>query len=364
MPSEVLLDLTADGVPSWDTESISKHTAAFALGTAGSAVRGGVVPATGDPLKYVATAGLTGTVKSGRYAMPLSSGLYGAYPLWLPSDTVLTHDAADATNPRTDLIIAELALTGIQATSFGKIRVLKGIASAGAPVPSTNWITPGGSAVDLGVGRWVSLASVNIPAAPNAALGAITDQRVSIGSPVVPVNGAFATPSLAATLPTDTAVWDVTAKKILVRDGASGLIEPISSGSKRDIGEWTASVEILAGATSDQGALTLTGNSYSPSVTHSGSFLYLPSNCVVSIHARFYMAGGLENTDFTLVRTSDLQTLASTRSVGPTGPHWYVSHPNVLSSVHPILTCRITNNSAVTKTFTTTITAAVVQRGL
>jgi hypothetical protein len=159
-------------------QSVGQNLATAIHGGATSAAAvGGVIPGGTNPLGYVASGGLTGTLKAGRYFVPSSNPAYGGFQLTLPADTVLTHDTASSSQARTDRIIAEVAAVGTSA-SFKKFRILKGDAVSGAPAPTVNWTTVNGAATDLGVGAWVVLHDVTIAAsATSFAQSAVTDRR-------------------------------------------------------------------------------------------------------------------------------------------------------------------------------------------
>jgi hypothetical protein len=162
-----------DGFP-WDRQAVSAHLGALAAHTTGVQVRGGVIPAVGDPLKLIPTSGLSFTVKAGDYLLP-TAAVDGPVLVSLRSDTVLTSDTA-AANPRIDRVIVEVADVGTT-SSTGVVRIVKGVAASSPAVPSTNWTTPGGAGTALGNGGWAPLGYFTIGGGASS-LGAYTDERV------------------------------------------------------------------------------------------------------------------------------------------------------------------------------------------
>lgn len=367
MANELVVDLSANAFD-WDTQAAGQHGAMVVQGTTGAVVSTGVMPAQGAPLQYFPAGGLTGTLKAGRCVVAASNPAYGAYPLVLPSDVVFTHDTANGTQPRKDLIIGELKLDGTTA-SFAKFRIVKGVATGGAPVPTTNWTTPGGAAVDLGVGNWIALATVTIPASATS-LGSIfnfSNYAVGAGG-VNPIPGMFSSwPTDAAGLPPGAPVWDKTAKKLLFVSDTLGLTEPISSGSRRDIAVFIGSVTLgpvefgLASPT-----WTRVGtDSYADTVTAAGGDFYLPADGGVwDIQAVVY------NDDirgysgqFRILRSADDYTLGSVNESGAVGTT-SIAALNVYSAIFDRVTLKYLNTSPQARTFQTTVRIARKQYGL
>lgn len=142
-------------------------------GTTGAASRGGVAQALSNPLKYDTNGNLTGTLRAGRYFFPAPDSANGMHVLELLTDTILTHPTPNATNPRRDLIIAEVGDYG-DSTSFKQFRILPGT-PASSPVDPT-WSAEAGKPATLGNGGYAVLARVPI-AANASALGTIVDLR-------------------------------------------------------------------------------------------------------------------------------------------------------------------------------------------
>jgi hypothetical protein len=200
----------------WDTQAVGLHASALAARN-GAQPNSGVVMGGALSLAYVATTGLSATLKHGTAIVQSSDPARGAHVVTVPADQTFTHATADGTNPRNDLIVAEVNDVGTT-SSYKRVRILQGT-PAGTPADPTI----GGS---LGNGSWFPLWRVRVPAA-SSTLGAITDLRpwaVAAGG-VTPIAGAIATPSLASLLPNYGVVWDPTAARLAVRDASTGLVD-------------------------------------------------------------------------------------------------------------------------------------------
>jgi hypothetical protein len=204
----------------YDRQAVGLHLGALAVKTTGAQVRGGVVPANGTPLGYVATTGLNATLKAGTYLLPVSDASLGPVEVVVPADQTFTHDTAHASQPRADLIIVEVVDNGDN-TSTKKVRILKGTAGSGSPDPTLP--------SSLGNGAVVAIHRVLIPAA-SATLSTITDLRTFTAG----AGGAvrLANVAAASTLPegtpfyaedTDTLGWKTAASTELYRRSAGGL---------------------------------------------------------------------------------------------------------------------------------------------
>lgn len=106
--------LTAVGLDDsdWDRVASGQHLAASVTHQSGAQVRGGVVPATDDPLKVIAGSGLSVTVKDGQYVLPVSTAGRGPTTVMLPADVSLTSETAHGTYSRLDRVIIEVADDG------------------------------------------------------------------------------------------------------------------------------------------------------------------------------------------------------------------------------------------------------------
>jgi hypothetical protein len=95
------------------------------------------MPNVANPLQVLATSGLSFSIAPGSAVVPSSGGVTaGPY---LPVNNVtqtLTHNAADPTNPRIDLVSIQVVDNGNN-TSFGQIVITQGTAAASPTVPAT-----------------------------------------------------------------------------------------------------------------------------------------------------------------------------------------------------------------------------------
>lgn len=366
MASEYAVDLAADA-SNWDTQGAGQHAAMVAAGTTGAGVRSGRVSSFGAALQYVAAGGLTGTLKAGRFVQALSLPLYGAYPVVLPTDVVLTHDIGGS-QPRRDLIIAEVGLGGV-AGNFAKFRIVKGVASAGAAKPTTNWVTPGGAGLDLGIGGWSELAVVLVPASAST-LSTITNTvnvTAASGGTIdipgyysgFPVNDALISPG--------TIVMDSTAKRITGVLPSGDLFEPIPLGSNRDFGVWIGTVSAVPATTE----VTLgppifqAGGSFGPSASIlSQDFYLLTDGSTYSIDVSVFCDDPVGfGGQIRLVRSSDdycLMAVNEDNALYNTG----FTHSCVLGSLYPRVTVKIRNMSSGPRNFVTTVTISRRQRNL
>lgn len=168
----------------------------------GSTPRQAVVYGAGDPMLVSAAGGMIVNVNAGQVVF--SNG----YVLTSDATVAVTLDAGGASS-RTDLIVARVRDTEAgDASSYGSIEFVKGTSTTAPSVPM----------------RSVVLAYVSVPAgASSVAGGNLTDRRVftAAAGGVVPVAGAFATPSLVGSLADGTPVWDATAQQLGVKVGGS-----------------------------------------------------------------------------------------------------------------------------------------------
>jgi hypothetical protein len=144
-------------------------------------VFGGVIPS-GGALQVTAGSGLSVNVATGFCIVPSSSGsLYGGYQFGLMSAGSLSIAAADATNPRVDLVCATVIDDG-NSSSSTLIQVIEGIPAASPAAPSL----PPSS---------IPLAYVTVPAnAASIVSGDISDKRVFTTG----VGGIMPVPSLTS----------------------------------------------------------------------------------------------------------------------------------------------------------------------
>lgn len=125
---------------------------------------GGVVGGAG--LAVAAGSGMTVTAAPGSFVVPNSGApTAGGYASTLASQATLTVQTADPTNPRIDIVVANVVDNG-NSTSFGEVQIITGIA---APSPSA----PSAPA------NCVTLAQLSVPAGTTSiSSGLITDKRV------------------------------------------------------------------------------------------------------------------------------------------------------------------------------------------
>jgi hypothetical protein len=126
-------------------------------------VLGGVVGGAG--LAVGAGAGLTVTVGPGSFVVPNSTTpTAGGYSSTLSSQATLTVQTADPTNPRIDLICANVVDNGNN-TSFGQVQIITGTAAPSPSAPSA----PANA---------ITLAQLSVPAGTvSITAGLITDKR-------------------------------------------------------------------------------------------------------------------------------------------------------------------------------------------
>lgn len=181
----------------FDRQAVGQILGSVVTHTTGAQVRGGVVPANGNPLGYVATTGLSASFKAGTYIIAVPDANLGPLKIVHAADETWTHATQHATQPRSDLIIAKLVDNG-DGTSTATFDILPGTAGSGAPDPTLP--------SSLGNGAVVALHRVLVPAASSgSSLSTITDLRTyTVGAGgVVPV----ASWTLGAALPVGTAFY-------------------------------------------------------------------------------------------------------------------------------------------------------------
>lgn len=259
MVATIVVDEGGFDGESFSRRSIGQWAGLALMGASGHAVRTGVLPRNGNPLGYVPTTALKATLKAGDLALWTPAGVT---PMSLEADIEFTHETAHASQPRRDLVIAEVIDTGTSAT-IRRFRIVKGAAGSGAPLPSTNWIagnapgvgTPGTDPGEaLGNGAWVALHQVLINANATT-LTQVVDVRPWTSSAGGPLrrDGALATPSLASDLPPDTLVYDGAVGLLGVRDSAAGLVEYSSGRRVASFSLNRSAVPVGAGGTGDTG---------------------------------------------------------------------------------------------------------------
>lgn len=160
-----------------------------ALGTAGStglASRGGVrLTPVGTPLAVTPGSGMAAAVAVGQAFIPAASGDSGGlYELTLDTGGSLTVAASDPSNPRIDLIVAQVNDVG-SPSSTATVNIITGTPASVPAVPAT----PAGA---------LALAQILVPAGSTSVVsGNITDLRqwtVALGA-ILPVSGPSAYPA-------------------------------------------------------------------------------------------------------------------------------------------------------------------------
>ncbi len=221
MADEYIADESGFNDTVWDGQSITLTAAAFAaragVPVGGPVVtRSGVLPSYGDPLRYVSNGDMTGTLKAGAYWLASTAALHGGYLVVVPTDQVFTHTTA-ASSLRNDLIIVEVANTGVVSTSFKKVRIHKVTSGGGTPVMPT----------PIGVGTSIAIASVPIPANATA-IGTPVDLRTFTAAAGGGVRFANRAAAEAAQLPEGTPVFlrDVQRAGLVGINGAVVLAGP------------------------------------------------------------------------------------------------------------------------------------------
>jgi hypothetical protein len=158
---------------------------------------GGVYPAPWDygvigPLQAGIDTGLTLTIGAGYCAIPYSTSGNGVARFGLLSSGTLTCATANGTNPRIDLIVAQIHDLGTSG-SFADINIITGTPTAGATLANLNGLpaTPTNS---------IALTCVLVPAnASTLVTGDLLDVRPLTVAPggVLPVNAATQAPAAA-----------------------------------------------------------------------------------------------------------------------------------------------------------------------
>lgn len=150
--------------------------------TASNVARGGVLP--GPSSLFVAAAsGMTVTVQAGYCAIPAAVSTGGAYVFGLMSSGTLTVTASDPSNPRIDLVYAQVVDNG-DSTSFAQVAIATGTAGPSPGVPSLPSVA-------------IPLAQISVSAGASSIVsGDITDWRYWTAPPgaIIPVSSLSAVP--------------------------------------------------------------------------------------------------------------------------------------------------------------------------
>lgn len=130
-------------------------------GSSPLAVRGGIVPAGGTPLKVNSLGTAQVQLKAGRCVVTPNAAGTPPYGLTLAADTNLDVSAAHASLVRVDLVIAEIQDVGTS-SALGQFRILEGTAGSGRPaLPTTPSTT-----------HCISLATITLPAGGGSTISA------------------------------------------------------------------------------------------------------------------------------------------------------------------------------------------------
>lgn len=126
-------------------------------------VRGGVLGGAG--LLVGAGTGMTVTVQPGSFVVPNSgTPTAGGYIATLTSQATLTVQTADPSNPRIDIVVANVVDNG-NSTSFGEVQIITGVAAPSPSAPSA----PANS---------ITLCQITVTAGASAITsGMLSDQR-------------------------------------------------------------------------------------------------------------------------------------------------------------------------------------------
>lgn len=126
-------------------------------------VRGGVIGGAG--MNVTAGTGMTVNVQPGSFVVPNSgTPTAGGYLSTLQSQATLTVQTADPSNPRIDIVVANVVDNG-NSTSFGEVQIITGVAAPSPAAPSA----PANS---------ITLAQITVTAGASAITsGMISDQR-------------------------------------------------------------------------------------------------------------------------------------------------------------------------------------------
>jgi hypothetical protein len=179
---------------------------------------GGVVPSYGNRLTVTGSAStLQSLVDTGLVYVPGSSAFSGPYMCYNDASVTLTHDAADATLYRRDIVVAQVLDTAFgDGSSLWQLAIVKGSNSVSSP-----------AALPALPARSVQLAYVSIDPGITNLTGKVADQRPWIGSIGAmrtrnasrPANPAIGTIVNDDDLQLASAIYDGTAYRFLTDKG-------------------------------------------------------------------------------------------------------------------------------------------------
>lgn len=178
---------------------------------AANQVAGGVFPG-GGAMAVTPGSGLAVQVAAGYCCVPGATALAGGYVLGTMTAQVLTLAAADPSNPRIDLIVAQVTDTGTSA-SGSSVDVVTGTAAASPSPPSA----PATSLV---------LAQVQVNAgAASLTTAAITDERSYVVAPggVLPIPSASSAPAV----PPSQLMLNLATGTLVAGTGTAGTVAPL-----------------------------------------------------------------------------------------------------------------------------------------
>lgn len=225
-------------------------TRLYSAGTATAvAVPGGVFPGTGG-MAVSAASGLSVQVAAGYCCVPHPTAGQGGYIFGTLQAQALSLAAADPSNPRTDLIVAQVNDTG-DASGNCQIAVITG-------TPATPPVTPSLPSAAI------PLATVSVPAAAVAlASGAVSDQRSYVVAPggVLPIANAAAAPAV----PSTQFMYDLSRNILVQGTGVAGTVALVSTGA------WAPALAYVSSPVSDSAAKGSVTQVASASVTVDGS---------------------------------------------------------------------------------------------
>lgn len=220
------------------------------LGTAAAvSVPGGVFPGMGA-MGVSASSGLSVQVAAGYCCVPNPTAGQGGYLFGTLQAQVLSLAAADATNPRIDLIVARVYDTA-NSSSYCDVEVVTGTPAASPSTPAT----PSAA---------IALASVSVAAGAVAlASGAVTDLRSYVVAPggILPIATAAAAPAAPATQ----IMYDLSRNLLVQGTGSAGSVALLSTGA------WAPALAYVSSAVSDSAAKGSVTQVASVSVTTDGS---------------------------------------------------------------------------------------------
>ena len=293
-----------------DGESINSAASAWATLSSFDIVGGssplytqpGIVPTGGNPLgvTQAGTPAMKVTLRAGRISVPHNTAGNPPFGLVLLSNTDLDIAAANATNPRIDLVIAKIYSAGDN-TSTGTFEILTGTAAA---VPSRPSLPSGNY-------HAISIATVTVPANATTIVNsnitrvesdswstATSDARYSAGvGGVIYKTGLFTMSATrrqawAALYPPATPWWDNAARVFGVTDGTDVVpLTPRKLYEVIDVADVSNASTTVGATVANSGTLNVFGGNRKIRVTASGKMATDRNNVAGWIKARPYLNG-------------------------------------------------------------------------